>query len=331
MLVALLALITVAVPSDTARPGAIATSPAAPARTVVYPLGARREGRWRTQRIAITGSFSGTLPDALREAIPDSLLSPHERLVMALDLAAQLRWQVDFTRDLDAGDRYAILFERFLGDDGEVRYGRLDGVRLELGRDHVTAFAFDGPDGRILYFYEQGRSLERNFLSSPLDVERVTSGFTGARYHPILRQWRAHEGIDYAANTGTPVRAVAEGTVVRAGWSGGYGRMVELRHPDGIVTRYGHLSRIADGVRAGTTVSQGEVLGGVGMTGLATGPHLHFELRLNGRAIDPRRLPREGGRPIGEDDRIAFMLQCSKARLMLAEPEREVAQLDESR
>jgi murein DD-endopeptidase MepM/ murein hydrolase activator NlpD len=327
MLAVLLALATAVTSPDTARPGTVASRAATPARTVVYPLGARREGRWRTQRIAITGSFSGSLPDALREALPDSLLNPHERLVMALDLAAQLRWQVDFTRDLDDGDRYAILFERFIDDHGEIRYGRLDGVELHLGGEQVTAFAFDAPDGRILYFDEQGRSLERNFLSSPMDVERVTSGFTHARFHPVLRRWRAHEGIDYAANTGTPVRAVAEGSVVRAGWSGGYGQMVEIRHPDGVVTRYGHLSRIAAGVKAGSTVSQGDVIGAVGRTGLATGPHLHFELRVNGRATDPRRLPRDGGRPIAEDDRIAFVLQRSKARLMLAEPEREVAQL----
>jgi murein DD-endopeptidase MepM/ murein hydrolase activator NlpD len=163
-----------------------------------------------------------------------------------------------------------------------------------------------------------------------MDVERVTSGFTSARFHPVLRRWRAHEGIDYAANTGTPVRAVAEGTVVRAGWSGGYGRMVELRHPDGVVTRYGHLSQVAAGLEPGATVSQGTVIGAVGMTGLATGPHLHFELRVHGRATDPRRLPRDGGRPIGEDDRIAFVLQQSKVRLMLAEPRQEVAQLSVS-
>jgi len=330
MLATLLALATAVAAPDTARATPVATRTITPARTVVYPLGARREGRWRTQRIAITGTFNRSLPDALREAIPDSLLSPHERLVMALDLAAQLRWQVDFTRDLDPGDRYAILFERFVGDDGEVRYGRLDGVELALGRDLVTAFAFDAPDGRILFFDDQGRALERNFLSSPMDVERVTSGFTSARFHPVLRRWRAHEGIDYAANTGTPVRAVAEGTVVRAGWSGGYGRMVELRHPDGVVTRYGHLSQVAAGLEPGATVSQGTVIGAVGMTGLATGPHLHFELRVHGRATDPRRLPRDGGRPIGEDDRIAFVLQQSKVRLMLAEPRQEVAQLSVS-
>ena len=327
MLAVLLALAAAAAVPDTARLGVVGSRAATPARTVVYPLSARREGRWRTQRIAITGSFSRSLPDALREALPDSLLSPHERLVMALDLAAQLRWQVDFTRDLDPGDRYAILFVRLIDEQGETRYGRVDGVELFLGREHVTAFAFDGPDGRILYFDDQGRSVERNFLSSPMDVERVTSGFTSARFHPVLRRWRAHEGIDYGASTGTPVRAVAEGTVVRAGWAGGYGQLVEIRHPDGVVTRYGHLSRIAAGVKAGATVSQGDVVGAVGRTGLATGPHLHFELRVHGRATDPRRLPRDGGRPIAEDDRIAFLLQRSKARLMLADPDREVAQL----
>jgi murein DD-endopeptidase MepM/ murein hydrolase activator NlpD len=327
MLDVLLALASVVATPDTARPGVVAARATTPARTVVYPLGARREGRWRTQRIAISGTFSGSLPDALRDALPDSLLSPHERLVMALDLAAQLRWQVDFTRDLDPGDQYAILFERFLDDHGEVRYGRLDGVELVLGREQVTAFAFDAPDGRILYFDEQGRSLERNYLSSPMDVERVTSGFTHARFHPVLRRWRAHEGIDYAASTGTSVRAVAEGRVMRAGWVGGYGQMVELRHPDGVVTRYGHLSRIAAGVKVGAAVSQGDIIGAVGRTGLATGPHLHFELRVHGRATDPRRLPRDGGRPIAEDDRIPFTLQRSKTRLMLAAPAGEVAHL----
>jgi murein DD-endopeptidase MepM/ murein hydrolase activator NlpD len=327
MLDVLLALASVVATPDTARPGVVAARATTPARTVVYPLGARREGRWRTQRIAISGTFSGSLPDALRDALPDSLLSPHERLVMALDLAAQLRWQVDFTRDLDPGDQYAILFERFLDDHGEVRYGRLDGVELVLGREQVTAFAFDAPDGRILYFDEQGRSLERNYLSSPMDVERVTSGFTHARFHPVLRRWRAHEGIDYAASTGTSVRAVAEGRVTRAGWVGGYGQMVELRHPDGVVTRYGHLSRIAAGVKVGAAVSQGDIIGAVGRTGLATGPHLHFELRVHGRATDPRRLPRDGGRPIAEDDRIPFTLQRSKTRLMLAAPAGEVAHL----
>ncbi|HEX5635077.1 MAG TPA: M23 family metallopeptidase [Gemmatimonadales bacterium] len=299
---------------DTARPMVGAPDPA---RTVVYPVNGRREGRWLLQRIAISGEFGETLHRTLRDALPDSLLDPHERLVMAYDLAAQLRWQVDFTRDIDRGDRYSIVFERFLGEAGEVRYGRVLGVQLHVGGEPVTLYAFDAPDGRIVYFDEGGVALERNFLSSPVDFERISSGFTRARFHPVLKKWRAHEGIDYAADAGTPVRSVADGTVLRAGWAGGYGRLVEVRHADGIVTRYGHLSAIAAGLRPGSRVTQGQVVGAVGATGLATGPHLHYELRVNGRATDPRKLPRDGGKPIDDESRIRFLLQLAKLRQYL--------------
>lgn len=322
---AFLALIATA-PVDTAR-GPVVARASEPVRTVVYPISARREGRWQVQRIAIVGHFGASLPATLRDALPDSLLGAHERMVMAFDLAGQLRWQVDFLRDISPGDRYAILFDRFLGESGEVRYGRLLAAELALGPDEVTAFAFDAPDGRILYFDADGRALERAFLSSPVDFEKVSSGFSRARFHPVLRRWRAHEGIDYAADRGTPVHAVAEGTVARAGWNGGYGRLVEIRHADGIITRYAHLDAIGDGIQAGTTVSQGRVIGTVGASGLATGPHLHYELRVNGRATDPRRLPRDGGRPLDENDRIPFVLQQQKLRQYLAVHETEPAEL----
>jgi murein DD-endopeptidase MepM/ murein hydrolase activator NlpD len=315
LLAALLAL----APVDTAGPVAARARPALqPARTIVWPVSARREGRWLLQRITITGAFRETLHATLRDALPDSLLSAHERLVMAYDLAAQLRWQVDFTRDLDDGDAYAILFERFLDDAGEVRYGRVLGVELRLRDAPVTLYAFDAPDGRLLYFDEDAAALERSFLSSPVDFERISSGFTRARFHPVLRTWRAHEGIDYAAGTGTPVKSVADGTVVRAGVAGGYGKLVEIRHADGVVTRYGHLSAIAAGLRPGAHVAQGQVVGAVGATGLATGPHLHYELRVNGRATDPRKLPRGTGKPIDDESRLRFLLQQAMLRRYLA-------------
>ncbi len=306
-------------------PGSRALAPHEPARVTVYPVSRRREGEWQLQRIALEGEFLPSLGATLTEALPDSLLSDHEREVMAWDIAGLLRWDVDFARGLDDGDRYAIVFERFLGEHGEVRYGRVLAMELDLGRQHVAVYAFDAPDGRIVYYDAEGRSLERSYLSAPVDFKRITSGFSRARFHPVLHRWRAHQGIDYDAANGAPVRSVADGVVLRAGWVGGYGRLVEIRHAGGVVTRYGHLSRFSPGLKPGVRVSQGDVIGAVGSSGLATGPHLHFELRLNGVATDPRFLPRESGTPIAELDRVAFVLQREQLRRYLTPQEPAVA------
>jgi murein DD-endopeptidase MepM/ murein hydrolase activator NlpD len=275
----------------------------------VFPVSREREGGWYLQRISIQGEFAASLGQSLQEALPDSLLSDHERHVMAWDLAGLLRWDVDFARGLDKGDRYNIVFERFLNDEGEVRYGRLLGAELSVDGRAVSIYAFDAPDGRIVYFDGDGRSLERSYLSAPVDFQRISSGFSASRLHPVLHRWRKHEGIDYAADTGTPVRAIADGVIVRAGWAGGYGRLVEIRHANGTVTRYGHLSAFTKGLAPRMQVTQGMIIGAVGSSGLATGPHLHFELRVNGVATDPRFLPHDGGTPIAEEDRVAFTLQ----------------------
>jgi murein DD-endopeptidase MepM/ murein hydrolase activator NlpD len=290
----------------------------APARVTVYPVSRRREGEWMLQRIALQGEFLSSLGATLTEALPDSLLDDRQRRVMAWDIAGLLRWDVDFARGLDDGDSFSIVFERFIGDHGEIRYGRLLAAEMRVGRRSVSVYGFDAPDGRIVYYDAEGRSLERSYLSAPVDFQKITSGFSRARFHPVLHRWRAHQGIDYAAETGAPVRSIADGVVLRAGWIGGYGRLVEIRHGNGIITRYGHLSRFTEGIRAGMSVTQGDVVGAVGSSGLATGPHLHFELRLNGVATDPRFLPRESGTPIAEEERIAFVLQRQKLRQYLA-------------
>jgi murein DD-endopeptidase MepM/ murein hydrolase activator NlpD len=155
------------------------------------------------------------------------------------------------------------------------------------------------------YYDDQGRSLRRAFLRTPLLFRRISSGF-GGRYHPILKRWRGHDGVDYAAAAGTPVRATAAGIVTRAGRHGGYGNLVELRHANGIRTRYGHLSRFAAGVRAGARVQQGQTIGYVGSTGLSTGPHLHYEFLVNGRPTNPRRRDSGSGKPIPADQRLAY-------------------------
>jgi murein DD-endopeptidase MepM/ murein hydrolase activator NlpD len=151
-----------------------------------------------------------------------------------------------------------------------------------------------------------------------VEFRRISSGFAAARFHPILQRWRKHEGIDYAAEPGAPVMAVAEGVVLRAGNAGGYGKLVEIRHANGVVTRYGHLSRFGSGIRPGTRVAQGQVIGYVGATGLATGPHLHYEFRVRGVATDPRMLSEEEGTPIPTDIRPAFDAAVSELTNQLA-------------
>ena len=165
--VAVTCLLLVAHPARAEKPGV-----REPARVTVYPVSRVREGGWYLQRISIQGEFQPSIGASLEEALPDSLLNDHERHVMAWDMAGLLRWDVDFARGLDAGDRYAIVFERFLGENGEVRYGRLLAAELQVSGRPVSIYAFDSPDGRIVYFDGEGRSLERSYLSAPVDFQQ---------------------------------------------------------------------------------------------------------------------------------------------------------------
>ena len=209
-----------------------------------------------------------------------------ERIDLALGLADVFSGDVDFNSDLQPGDRFRVLVER------QTREGRLSGygpiLAAELLNDGRTlkAIRFTPEGGAAGYYDEQGRSLKRFFLKSPLKFEpRITSRFSSSRKHPILGYARAHNGVDYHADTGAPVGSVAPGVVTMAGWTAGGGRTVKVRHPNGYETEYLHLSSIA--VRAGARISQGDLVGRVGKTGLATGPHLHYGLKKNGRYVNP--------------------------------------------
>jgi murein DD-endopeptidase MepM/ murein hydrolase activator NlpD len=165
---------------------------------------------------------------------------------------------------------------------------------------------FSSDESSAQYFDQSGKSMRAAFLRAPLEFRRISSVF-GGREHPILGNWRMHKGTDYAADRGTPVRAIGDGVVTRAGWGNGYGNLLEIRHRNGFVTRYGHLSRFAANARVGTHVAIGETVAYVGATGLATGPHLHFEVLVNGEQRDPRvALKQSGGDPIPEGERSAF-------------------------
>ncbi|HEU5359202.1 MAG TPA: peptidoglycan DD-metalloendopeptidase family protein [Gemmatimonadales bacterium] len=268
---------------------------------------------WRPETVRVDGSIENSLYLALDDHVPDSVLDAGERIKLAWDLADIYQWQVDFTRDLRAGDHFTVALERLVAPDGEVRYGRVLAGDLVVDGKHLTAYHFDNADGTVGFFDDQGRSLRRAFLIAPLQFRRISSSFSRSRFHPILGIWRHHEGTDYAADYGTPVRAAGNGMVLRAGRYGGYGNLIELRHANGITTRYGHLSRFAGGIRPGVRVTQGETIGFVGATGLATGPHLHYEFRVNGVARDPRRMDLGTGDPVPAKDRTVF--QAERARL----------------
>lgn len=202
------------------------------------------------------------------------------------DLADVYAWKVDFTRDIRKGDAFRVAIEREVRPDGSVRARRFLAIELRNQGRVLTAIPYTRPGGRRAYFDPDGEALRGVFLRYPVPY-RITSGFSLHRYHPILKRYRPHQGIDYGAPYGTHVHATASGTVTRAGWWGGYGRMVELRHTGGIRTRYAHLSSIAPGIRPGKHVEQGQFIGRVGATGLATGTHLHYEFIKNGRHRNP--------------------------------------------
>jgi len=233
-----------------------------------------------------------------------------ETVQLALALAEIFGGQIDFESDLQRGDHVEVLVEKTSHDGQFSGYGAVAGARFFTdGRDLRAIRWTDPATGRSGYYDEDGRSLKRFFLRTPLRFEpRVTSGFSRTRLHPVFRTYRAHLGVDYAAPIGAPVVAVAHGVVVSAGWSGGGGNMVRLRHANGFETYYLHLSSIAKGVRSGARVTQGQLIGKVGATGTATGPHLDYRLKKNGVFVNPmtehRKLP--PGEPIPAAQLAAF-------------------------
>jgi murein DD-endopeptidase MepM/ murein hydrolase activator NlpD len=210
---------------------------------------------------------------------------PRERYRLVHELASIYEFKLDFTREIQPGDSYRVVYERQVRPDGTARTSQVLAAEIVTRGVAYPAIWFDGKSNRG-YFDAQGRSLATGFLKYPIAFPRITSNFNPRRYHPIRGAYRAHQGTDFGAATGTEVRAVADGTVIFAGNRGGYGNTVEIQHTNGYMTRYAHLSAYGRGIRSGTRVTQKQVIGRVGATGLATGPHLHYELRRNGQAVN---------------------------------------------
>lgn len=225
---------------------------------------------------------------------------------IAIQLAEIFSSDVDFHRDLRRGDRFSVVYEALAADGEFVGFGRVLSAEFVNQGNVFRAVFFRDAQGRSGYYTPDGSNMRKAFLRSPIEFSRMTSGFSNSRFHPVLKTWRAHKGIDYGAPTGTRVRSTADGYVTFAGRKGGYGNVVTVRHPNGYATLYAHLSGIAEGVRPGRRVFQGEVVGFVGSTGLATGPHLHYEFHVNGVHQNPMRLAMPPGLPITAQLRPEF-------------------------
>ena len=209
---------------------------------------------------------------------------------LAVSLADVFKYDIDFVNSVQPGDSFVVAHEQQYKDGEFVRDGDILAAEFVNAGRTYRAVRYVSPDGRADYYSPDGRPVRKAFLRYPVDYGRISSGFSSARRHPVLNRVRAHKGIDFAAPTGTPIKAAGTGRVVSRGRNGGYGNAIVLAHSNGVTTLYGHMSRFAKGLTVGERVQQGEVIGYVGMTGLASGPHVHYEYRVNGVHKNPARV-----------------------------------------
>jgi murein DD-endopeptidase MepM/ murein hydrolase activator NlpD len=245
---------------------------------------------------------SGEIKSSLFAATDAANLSD----AVADQLAQIFSTDIDFHRDLRRGDKFLVVYETYHDSGEPVKSGRVLAAEFVNQGKTFQAVWFQHANGQGDYYTLEGKAIKKAFLRSPLEFSRISSGFTSARFHPVLQRWRAHTGVDYAAPTGTGVKAVADAIVEFAGRQNGYGNVVVLRHQKRYTTLYAHLSAFGRHVRNGVRVSQGDVIGYVGATGLATGPHLHYEFRIDDVHVDPLRVAMPDAPPITSEHRAAF-------------------------
>ncbi|HUQ45142.1 MAG TPA: M23 family metallopeptidase [Gemmatimonadaceae bacterium] len=268
-------------------------------------IGVEERLPWTTDTVVVGGTINSTLYQAMNAGASQYFPSrAKDELTWAL--ADIFEYRVDMSRDLQVGDQFKALVERSVGPGGITKVGKVLAASFHLSGSEVSAVLFNSKTASPQYYDATGRSLRAAFLRAPLEFRRISSNF-GLRRHPILGRLKAHKGTDYAANAGTPVRAIGDAVVTRAGWAGGYGNVLELRHRNGYVTRYGHLRGFAKGIRPGIRVNIAQTVAYVGTTGLSTAPHLHFEVLIGGVQRDSRvALKSVAGDPILRSERASF-------------------------
>ncbi len=254
---------------------------------------------------AFSGKIDSSLyADAAAAGVPDAVI---------LDLIKMYSWNVDFQRDIHNGDKFEVMYEEYKTDDGKVVPGRgnIAYAKLTLGGEEMPFYRYTDARGDSDYYDAQGRSAKKPLMKTPVDGARISSKF-GVRVHPVLGYTKMHKGIDFAVARGTPIYAAGDGTIVKIGPFSSYGNYVRIRHRNGLDTAYGHMNGFKSGLRSGSRVKQGQVIGYVGMTGRATGPHLHYEILVNNAQVNPATVKVPTGRALKGRDLHAFKSQVAQ-------------------
>jgi len=251
-----------------------------------------------------------TIESSLYQAVAES----DENQQVAVLIAEIFAWDIDFYLYPRKGDRIAVVYERCYKNGRFVKFGRILAARYEGQQKTFSAFLFN--DGQFDGYYdESGQPLKKMFLRTPVKFGRMTSAYSFRRFHPVSKRYKAHTGIDYGAPTGTAILATANGRVRFAGWKSGYGKLIIIKHPNGYQTYYGHCSRLLK--KTGQIVEQGQLIARVGQTGVATGPHVHYEVRINGKPINPNTVKKSRGRPLKSDLLAKFKAEVQDRVLLV--------------
>lgn len=235
---------------------------------------------------------------------------------MTMELASVFGWDIDFALDIRDGDQFTVVYEEMYVDGENIGNGTILAAEFINQGKRYQAIRYTDAGGKTDYYSPDGKSMRKEFLRTPVEFSRISSGFSLGRLHPVLNKIRAHKGVDYAAATGTPIKATGDGKIIFRGVKGGYGNVVIIQHGEKYSTLYGHMSKFRSGLAVGSRVSQGQTIGYVGMSGLATGPHLHYEFRIDGVHRDPLRVKLPGADPLSAKYRADFN---SKAKALLAQ------------
>ncbi|MCS6948033.1 MAG: peptidoglycan DD-metalloendopeptidase family protein [Steroidobacteraceae bacterium] len=281
--------------------------------TAEQTLHVRREGAGFASAVAenpleiVSRTVHAEIDSSLFQAAEAAGISDATALAIA-DIFAS---DIDFVLDVQPGDSFTVTYEQIWQDGAYLHDGPVLAARFVSGGRAYRAVRYVDPEGRATYYSPEGAAMRKAFIRAPVDFTRISSRFNSQRRHPVLARIRAHKGVDYAAPIGTPIRAAGAGVVRFVGVNGGYGKVVEISHPNRVTTVYAHMSRFAPGLRAGDRVKQGEIIGYVGMSGLATGPHLHYEYRVRGMHVDPMRVPLPRAEPIPDHLRADFLAKTA--------------------
>lgn len=270
----------------------------------------------------VSGEIKTNLSQAMKRA--------GEKNELALKLAEIFAWDIDFIKDIRPGDHFRLLVQKRYRKGKFAGYGEIDVAFFTNRQIEYKAFLFENSKGVKGYYDENGKSLQKAFLKAPLSYSRISSGFSRKRLHPIFKEYRPHTGVDYAAPIGTPIKTVGDGTITRMGYNKGMGKFIMINHPNGFTTHYYHMSRFARGMKRNKALVQGEIIGFVGQTGYATGPHLDFRIRKNGQPIDPLKYRAPSANPIHADEMAVFLDRTLKLHNLMLTAEKQVASAKKS-